>query len=337
MSERARERLGAATNVLDGMPEQSLAGARRVLAGESEKAEIATDAFRRPGAGRPVQVSFSRVLAYDDRVWLSAHVRERASDFAAPAAELNAVQESVLSHYFRLQRIEEKLKGAHRGQSRSGRTVLRLIEQERTRVGRELHAGVGQALAGIRVHLEIVHAHLPTPPEPVRSSLERIGTLAADALQQTRSVAHRLHPPDWEFLPLGEALRRLWDLSGIPAKYEAVLDLPSLAAEPPYEVKVLVYRTAQEAISNLIRHAAATRVRLSLSLSGRRFVCSIEDNGKGFDVEGRIHAPAAAGQGIGLRSIREQAAALGGWFTARSGPQGTTLVLSLPADGERRD
>lgn len=330
MNRGAREQFGSARNVFDWLPAKNVAQARRLLAGEEPVMEICAESLRRPEGKLLLPVCFSRVLYYDHRVWLSARVGESVSEVEQHAAGgLRDIHERVLGHYFRLQKVQEKLKAAGMRRRGERQTALRLLEEERARLGRELHAGVGQALAGIRVHLEIVNTQLTAPPQAARNSLERIGTLAESALQQVRSVARRLHPPEWERLSLYDALSQLWDVSGIPQGYEAQLELAELPQEPPHAGKVLIYRMAQEAFSNLIRHAAATRVSLTVAFTDGRFVCRVQDNGRGFDSQKATAA--GVGSGIGLRSIREQATLLGGGFSVASGAEGTTLTLWLPA------
>jgi two-component system NarL family sensor kinase len=164
----------------------------------------------------------------------------------------------------------------------------------------------------------------------VQHALNRISTLANDALDQVRSVSARLHPPEWQRLALEAALQQLWDLSGIPQKFEASLSIQPLAREPDLEVKVLIYRAAQEALSNVARHARATRVDAALETRDGCAVLTVRDDGVGFDVARLLRGPASVASGIGLRSIREQAAALGGRSEIQSGPAGTTLVVSVP-------
>jgi signal transduction histidine kinase len=338
MNQGARERFGARRNLLEGLPEESATAARRVLAGEADGNEIHLESYQLPNLPSPVAVSFARVLAHDDRVWLTAQVGKPAPE-PVPAAvgELRDVQDSVVDHYFRLQKLGEKIEGFRKRRFDLGGNAVRLLEDERMRLGRELHAGVGQALAGIRVHLEIVHTHIPSPPDLARGSLERIGVLAEEALEQVRAVSHRLHPPEWERLTIHEALRQLWDLSGLPQRYEASLELPPRALRLEPNPKALIYRMAQEAISNLIRHSGATRVRLALTEAPGLLVCTVEDNGKGFDARRQWAAPASVVAGVGLRSIRDQAASLGGGFFVESSSQGTTLKLTLPYAEPRQE
>jgi two-component system NarL family sensor kinase len=238
---------------------------------------------------------------------------------------------SLLRHCLRLQLAERDLSSFARDRRRGiGRGAVRQIDLERQRLGRELHTGVGQLLAAIRLQLEIVAAHLLDPPGLVQQALDRISTLANEALEQVRSVSARLHPPEWQRLTLADALQQLWDISGIPQRFEASLRIQPLPHEPDLEVKVLLYRAAQEALSNVIRHARAIRLEAALETRDDCAILTIRDDGVGFDVAGLLRGPASVASGIGLRSIREQAAALGGRSEIQSGPAGTTLVVSVP-------
>ncbi|HYA17715.1 MAG TPA: sensor histidine kinase [Bryobacteraceae bacterium] len=199
--------------------------------------------------------------------------------------------------------------------------LVQELEAERERLGRELHAGVGQPLAGIRMNLEILDACAASLPEAAAAALDRLHRLADEALEQTRALAHRLHPPAWQQLPLAAALRQLFENSGI----EAALDFDTALREPAHSVRVALYRCAQECLSNVIRHSGATRVEVSLRMAGSRMELAVADNG---------HGMIEAGNGIGIASIRERAGELGGSATITSNQRGTTVVVSIPADSE---
>ena len=249
----------------------------------------------------------------------------------ALSAGLLHMQNSLLRHCFRLQLAERELSTFARQQRQgSGRGAVRQVELERQRLGRELHTGLGQLLAAIRLQLEIAGAHLPDPPALVEQALSRISTLTNEALQQVRSVSRRLHPPEWQRLTLETALQQLWDLSGIPQRFAASLRIQPLPREPDLDVKVLLYRAAQEAFSNVARHARASRVDAALETRDDHAILTVQDDGVGFDVAGLLRGPASVASGIGLRSIHEQAAALGGRLEIESTPTGTRLVVSVP-------
>ena len=265
-------------------------------------------------------------------------IRRRANTTLDAEAEgLLDVQSRLVEHYFHLQSAERKLSGWMRAVRRgAGINAVRQIEKERERLGRELHTGVGQMLVAIRLQLEVVGAYMPNPPGAVREALERIAGLASEAGQQVRALSHRLHPPEWQRLTLEAALRRLWESSGVPQRFEASLEIESLAREPEQEAKVLVYRAAQEALANLVMHAKASRVVMALGTRDGRVFLRVEDNGVGFAVAQVLGAPGDAMPGIGLRSIREQVSALGGALNIESSTEGTRLELTVPFELKRR-
>ena len=209
------------------------------------------------------------------------------------------------------------------------RGTIRQLELERQRIARELHTGVGQALAAIKIQTEIVNTALPDPPPPVRQAVDRIALLADDALGQVRGISKRLHPPQWQQLPLDAALRQLWDMTGVEGKFESVVRLARPPREPAVEVKSLFYRAAQEALSNVLRHSGAKRIQLILQTVRDRMVLQVKDNGVGFDARQVLSRQPGAGGGIGLPALREQARAMGAKLLVKSGGLGTTLELSV--------
>ena len=257
--------------------------------------------------------------------WLSDSARSALDH----GDSLLSLQHDLIRHYFRLEMAERRLARQTRRGGAGGRAAHQ-IELERRRLGRDLHTGVGQLLSAIRLQVESIKIQLPDAPAQMRQALERISALARDALEQVRALSYRLHPPEWQRLTIGEALRQLWDLSGIPQKFDASLRIEPLPREPGLELKIVTYRAAQEAFSNLTQHAQATRVEASLETRGGSLVLTVRDNGAGFDAARLFAAPASLASGIGLRSIREQAAGLGGRIDIRSGPAGTTLEFSAP-------
>jgi signal transduction histidine kinase len=239
------------------------------------------------------------------------------------------LERGLLVRLARLQTIEAKLwREVARRRGRAGRRAVRQIERDRQRLGRELHTGVGQLLAAIRIQAELLGAHLIEPAPAVQEALYRIQTLAGEALDQVRTVSRRLYPPEWQRLSLDVALRQLWEMSGVAQRFAGVINIQPIPRDPDPEVKTLLYRAAQEALSNIMRHAGATRVDLALSSDAERIYLTVQDNGKGFEVSQAFSGAPAADAGIGLRAVREQALELGGKLVVRSSPIGTTLEVS---------
>jgi signal transduction histidine kinase len=240
---------------------------------------------------------------------------------------LASMQLRASRNYFRLLEADRDLRARASATPQTiGAILADSIEGERQRLGRELHTGVGQSLAGIYVHVSLLEESLPDPPEPVRKNLSRIAALATAALEQVRGVSRRLYVPAWQTQSLVEALRSLWEASGISEKFTATLDLHELSAEPPPEVRRAIYLVAQEGISNVIQHAHASRVRMSLGEQSGRIALEVADDGSGF----RAPADPARPVGIGLRSMHDLARQLGGDLQARSTPEGAKLIISFP-------
>ncbi len=204
-----------------------------------------------------------------------------------------------------------------------GRLILRELERERSRIARELHAGAGQPLAGIKLNLELLGQCFDDMPPRGREALERVQKLADQALEQVRAVSHSLHPPAWQNLTITEAIRSLVESSGLESNMAVLPEIDPLPIEPAHSIKIALYRCAQECISNIIRHSGATRVHISLTARGAMVELRIEDNGHGF-------ANPVRGTGIGLEALHEHSNALEGSCEISSGPAGTTVVVQLP-------
>jgi signal transduction histidine kinase len=205
----------------------------------------------------------------------------------------------------------------------TGSAILRELERERSRIARELHAGAGQPLAGIKMNLDMLDDCFAALPPQGREALGRLQALTQQALEQVRAVSHSLHPPAWQNLTTGQALHNLIALSGLASRLDVQLNLEPLPVEPPHAIKIAIYRCAQECISNIVRHSGATSLTLSLGARGSTIELRIEDNGSGFD-------GAIRGKGIGLEALQEHASALGGTCEVASSPTGTAVVIKLP-------
>jgi signal transduction histidine kinase len=205
--------------------------------------------------------------------------------------------------------------------------ILNAQEEERRTIARELHDEVGQVLTAIRVELDIAQRAVETAGGPAEA-LTEAQTITDGALHTVRNLTQLLHPAALDDLGLPSVidatLRGVQRRSSIRAALEQV-DLPE---RMPREIELAAYRIVQEGITNVIKHAHATRLDVRLTQLTDRLLVEIEDDGIGFveDTDRPIVA-----RGLGLISIRERAARLGGTFNILSTPgHGTRLVVSLP-------
>ena len=221
-----------------------------------------------------------------------------------------------------LQRIEDERR-------RSGQLAMRAQEEERRRLARDLHDEVNQALTAILLRLEALAQETPPEREPEVAELKRLVNQAMDGLL---NLARQLRPSaldDHGLVPAVETqLKRFSSRTGI----EVRLDTRGEPDELPEVVQTAIYRVAQEALTNVTRHAGATVVELDLGEHEGAAELRVRDDGDGFDpaVVARASAEDATG-GLGLVVMAERARLVGGELDVRSAPGGgTSITLRVP-------
>jgi two-component system sensor histidine kinase UhpB len=204
--------------------------------------------------------------------------------------------------------------------------ILGAQEAERVRVSRELHDETGQALTLLLVRLQLVE-NMSSEAE-IRRELAELRELVGETLDGVRRLAVHLGPSVLEDLGLCSALEWLADRVRAEAGLVVDLRLECECAHASPEVAVAIFRVAQEALTNVVRHARATRVEMSLRLDGGALDLSIADDGKGFVVAEAQQRPSAS---IGLFGMAERIALVGGSLEIDSNPDtGTRVRASLP-------
>ena len=201
------------------------------------------------------------------------------------------------------------------------------VVAERNRLALDLHDAVSQKLFGLVLSAEAAGMLLDRDPAAARDQVERLQTLAQDALDELRSLVFELRPLDLALDGLAGALRKHVGLVGRLEGFEVELLIENEPpADPARDLEVL--RIAQEAIQNAVKHSHAGHVTVVLRGDGNRLLLEVEDDGVGFD-------PAAEGirsRRLGLTSMEERAERLGGWLEIRSAPgTGTTVRLEVGA------
>jgi PAS domain S-box-containing protein len=198
------------------------------------------------------------------------------------------------------------------------------VLEERQRLARELHDSVTQALFGISLHAETAQARMGHDPARAARSLDYVVELAQTGMAEMRALLFELRPESLEQEGLVAAIEK--QAAALRARHHIAVET-DLGPEPdvPLPAKEALYRIAQEAMQNTIKHAEATTMRLRLHASATTVVLEVADDGKGFD------APAPVPGHIGLRSMPERAQRLGGACEIRSVAGGGTIVrASIP-------
>jgi signal transduction histidine kinase len=200
------------------------------------------------------------------------------------------------------------------------------IEHERQAIARELHDDIGGSLTALKFDLDWIqrHADAPAIVARARSAAETVSA----AIESSQRIMHNLRPA---ILEQGLAAALQWICSRFERRtgVACVLQLPRALPDLPPGVALVAYRTAQEALTNVSKHAQATQVDVDLSLAGGVLSLEIADNGRGLSREDLAKA-----RSFGIRGLHERAGTVGGWVDVTSGATGTTLILSVPLTGD---
>ncbi|MFE0023087.1 sensor histidine kinase [Amycolatopsis sp. NPDC059021] len=196
---------------------------------------------------------------------------------------------------------------------------------ERERLAREIHDTLAQGFTSIVTLTQAIESEMDTDPAAARRHLELAARTARENLDEARTMVAALAPAELTAGSLDDALRRqverLADETGVEASYEVDGSLPLL----PMAAEVVLLRAAQEALTNVRKHAAASAVSVRVSVVDDSVRLLVRDNGVGFD-------PAGTSDGFGLPGMRSRAEQVGGRLTVRSGPAGgTELTVEVPA------
>jgi signal transduction histidine kinase len=241
------------------------------------------------------------------------------------ALALRRLRDQVRHHQEELElRVEERTREAREAERRLRALAARLVsirEEERRSFAREIHDELGQGLTGLRMDLALLRSELADRDRASAARLaECIGTID-QSIDLVRGLSNRLYPPILDILGLGPALEGLvGEHNGrSPARFH--VDVTCVGPDLGSPQALAFYRVAQEALTNVFRHAKAENVWVSLQQEGTGHVREIRDDGKG-----GASAQSSSASSMGLLGMRERILEFGGAFTIDSPPGGGTAV-----------
>lgn len=225
---------------------------------------------------------------------------------------LNAMLDAVERYRFEVQQLSQ--------------AAISAQEEERKRIARELHDETAQSLTSLLVRLRIVER--ASSLEGMRASIAEIRELAARTLDEVRNLAVELRPSALDDLGLVPALRwytkQYAERRGVAVSFDATV----LTDRLPSQVELVFYRVIQEALTNVAKHAEARNVTVRLERTGDFVLASVEDDGRGFDVDSVLRSRE---RGLGLFGMQERLTLVGGDFRIESEPgRGTRIVAKVP-------
>jgi two-component system sensor histidine kinase UhpB len=208
--------------------------------------------------------------------------------------------------------------------------VLEAQEEERKRIARELHDDTAQSLSALMINLDLVQGLIPDPSPTATEAFERMRALAKRTLDDVRSMSHDLRPTILDDFGLVAALNWYADEYARTFGVKVWVDAEDGGAQRLSSVEeTLLFRIAQEALTNSARHAGANWTRVSLAFPDHSARLTVQDDGRGFDPA--IVARATRGSGLGLHGMKERADLLHARLTIDTSPgQGTTVTVDVP-------
>jgi signal transduction histidine kinase len=206
--------------------------------------------------------------------------------------------------------------------------VLKIQDDERRRIARDLHDGVGQTLAGALMALAQARASAASLPscEPAFRQAE---DLLQHGIREVRTVSHLLHPPLLDESGLMSAVRWYVEEFSKRSRIAVTLQLDEEGDRLTQEIKTAVFRIVQEALTNVYRHSKAQVARIEIENDERCLQLRIKDDGRGIAANRSSVTPNGR-TGVGLASMRERTTLLGGTFDIQSDSEGTVLSVSIP-------
>ena len=232
---------------------------------------------------------------------LDRRVRDRTQ-------ELASVNESLVAEVAERMQTEVSLEQSRQALQKLAFQLLRVQEDERRRISRDLHDDINQRLALLAMDIEAVGRQLNVPPGRMGRTVQEIQERVVELSDVVRHLAYQLHPSILDDLGLPIALQRLVDDFTARSQIRGSFRHKNIPAAVPQEIATCLYRETQESLSNVVRHAEASRVDVELTGAQSELVVTITDNGVGFDSE----QPRNGSHGLGLLGMKERVALVHG-------------------------
>ena len=208
--------------------------------------------------------------------------------------------------------------------------IIKAQEAERSRIARELHDGINQMIASVKMRLSKVESSLPDLKPAAREILARCDRLLVKVLEENRRIAHNLRPTDLDNLGLSAACNSFCNEVQLRTNMMVQCRISSSATRLPAVTELHLFRIVQESVNNIEKHARAKSIKLHITFEEDSVVLKIQDDGCGFDSKNIKHGK-NQGHGLGLTNMRERALSLGGTYEIKSAPEkGTTILVRVP-------
>jgi PAS domain S-box-containing protein len=229
----------------------------------------------------------------------------------------------------RVQERTAELNAANRNLRDLSARLLKVQDEERKRLARELHDSVGQILAALSMNISIVQAQSHKLDSVAARAVSENAQLVQQVSSEIRTLSHLLHPPLLEITGLVSALR--WYVDGFSERsnIKVELDIPSDFSRLPNDTELAIFRIVQECLTNIHRHSGSDTAAIRIQRKGSRLVVQVQDSGKGIPKEKQLELTASGRTGVGFGGMRERVRQLGGALEIYSEGNGTLISATL--------
>ena len=246
----------------------------------------------------------------------------------ARTQELAAVNESLVAEVTERMQTEASLEQSRQALQKLAFQLLRVQEEERRRISRDLHDDINQRLALLAMDIEAVGRKLSSSRDHVGRAVREIQERVVELSDVVRHLAYQLHPSILDDLGLPIALQRLVEDFTARSHIRGSFGHKNIPAAVPQEIATCLYRITQESLNNVVRHAEASQVDVELTGAQSELVVTITDNGVGFDSKRLLNGS----HGLGLLGMKERVALVhGNLHVVSEVGKGTKVVVLVPA------
>ena len=225
--------------------------------------------------------------------------------------------------------LTERKNSEERMRELSGR-LLKMQDEERRRLGRELHDTVGQYLAAAKMSLDGLASEEQFDEDQTKNLADSVRMIER-CIREVRTLSYLLYPPMLEETGLSSAIR--WHLEGLSKRstIQTTYEIPGDVRRLPQDVELALFRVFQESLTNVHRHSASKTAYVRLAVDDHKAVLEIKDLGQGIPSHVlELNSESLASLGVGIRGMRERIRQLGGQLEIFSNPEGTTVRASIP-------
>jgi signal transduction histidine kinase len=282
--------------------------------------------------------SYATLSNDDERLRSVAQLQQKAEALKTERLlhrALQSAKEALEKEIAERREAQEKLRASEVSLRELSGHLLQTQDEERRRLGRELHDSVGQYLAVLKMSLDLLKSERRPQGEAANQLLAECTELAEQSIREIRTMSYLLYPPMLEEAGLETAA--IWYVDGFTKRsgIETTLDVPPNLGRLPRDVELAIFRVLQESLTNVHRHSGSQTAHVRLSVGEGSVQLEVQDEGKGSAFTVLETPQSSQGTlGVGLRGIRERMRHLGGSLVLDSGQDGTTVRVTIPLPHE---